>query len=97
MSKLRDLLKHLFRRGPPQEVSIPPAKKRRTKPDWRIKAHRTAAERHGKAFKVGPDHLAREVMVAPGQFSVAKPGEQPAKAKQEANVTPIAAKKARQI
>lgn len=94
MQNLLDRLKRLLRPEPPQEVSIPPARKHRCKPDWRVKAIKTAAERHGKAFKVGPDTFARQIMVE-GEFVLKQPGDPLPKAAQKANVTPIAGKKAR--
>jgi len=90
MKRLLDLLKRHFQLQAPADVNIKPARKRRVKPDWRIEAIKAAGERHGKAFKVGPDHLAREMMTKPGEFTVVKP-----KDAQQANVTPIAGKKAR--
>lgn len=95
MPNLLDPLKRFFQREDeePVDASIT-AKKPRTKPDWRVKAIKTAAERHGKAFKVGPDTFARQIMVE-GEFVLKQPGDPLPKAAQKANVTPIAGKKAR--
>lgn len=63
------------------------------KKDWRARALKAAARRHGKPFKTAATHLPREVM-KDGKFIPVRPGEQPPDPAPAENVKPIKARKA---